>query len=402
MSAHRSLIDATILELVLPHSTYPPHILFAILSDALSTTPYEEVRKFSQAVVDELGNLSILIEMWNMLEGPILAAGDEGKAWKEAPRRDPEGEGDAFYDAMQKSSTVASLKANEWQHLVWPLNQTKNETVLQKLWEAVDTVRLLFLSVVLAGKLTVRVQAYLGVTSCTVDELWQLEGDRLPRAQWLTWEIPELVDYEDISSEEEQGDATPNTNGAAAGGSKGKSKKKKDVRPDALVRRRRARGGANPNRQAITAGQGEDDDDDGMPGLMSCSSSEDDLDALVDGEDGERTGDAEWGSDVESDYDPHEKNVLERLMKEAQNTASAGWTSGTGKKDSNPFIRLLSNLRGTSGIPFFDYRFDFELGRTDVQHRPDASPLKDWSPGVCCECQTAICDSYSESASSDE
>ena len=145
MSAHRSLIDATILELVLPYSTYPSHILFAILSDALSTTPYEEVRKFSQAVVDELGNLSILIEMRNMLEGPILAAGDEGKAWKEAPRRDPEGEGDAFYDAMQKSSTVASLKANEWQHLVWPLHQTKNETVLRELWEAVDTVRPLLL-----------------------------------------------------------------------------------------------------------------------------------------------------------------------------------------------------------------------------------------------------------------
>lgn len=141
MSAHRSLIDATILELVLPHSTYPPHILFAILSDALSTTPHEEVRKFSQAVVDDLGNLSILIEMRSILEGPILAAGKEGKEWTEAPRRDPEGEIDAFYDVMQKSSTVAPLKANRWQHLVWPLHQTKSDTVLQELWGAVDAVR---------------------------------------------------------------------------------------------------------------------------------------------------------------------------------------------------------------------------------------------------------------------
>lgn len=141
MSAHRSLIDATILELVLPQSTYPPHILFAILSDALSTTPHEEVRRFSQAVVDDLGNLSVLIEMRSILEGPILAAGKDGMAWIEAPRSDPEGEVDAFYDAMQKSATVGPLKANRWQHLVWPLHQTKNGTVLQELWEAVDAVR---------------------------------------------------------------------------------------------------------------------------------------------------------------------------------------------------------------------------------------------------------------------
>ena len=154
MSAHRSLIDATILELVLPHSTYSPQILFAILSDALSTTPHEEVRKFSQPVVDNLGNLSILIEMRNMLEGPLLAAGKEGNAWKDAPRRDPEGEIDAFYDAIQKSSTVEPLKANRWRHLVWPLHQTKSETVLQELWEAVDAVRPVLLRVFLAGKLT--------------------------------------------------------------------------------------------------------------------------------------------------------------------------------------------------------------------------------------------------------
>ena len=140
MSAHSSLIDATVLELVLPHSTYPPHILFAVLSAALSTNPHEEVRKFSQAVVDDLGSLSILIEMRNMLEGPILAAGKEGKAWIEAPRRDPEGDVDSFYDAIQKSCTVGPLKAHRWQHLVWPLYQTKSKTVLQKLWEAVDAV----------------------------------------------------------------------------------------------------------------------------------------------------------------------------------------------------------------------------------------------------------------------
>jgi len=88
--APRSLIDAKTLELVLPHSTYPPHILFVILSEALSTTPHKEVHKFSQTVVHNLGNPNILIEMRNMLEGPILTVGKEDRAWVEAPRRHPE------------------------------------------------------------------------------------------------------------------------------------------------------------------------------------------------------------------------------------------------------------------------------------------------------------------------
>lgn len=177
-----------------------------------------------------------------------------------------------------------------------------------------------------------------------MDELWRLEDDRHPLPQWSTYGIPELADDADISSEEEDDDDPPNIK-ANAGGSKGKFKNKHDVRPDALVRRKCIRRGNNPNRQAITAGQGDEgEDEDDMPDLIPCSSSEE----------GE-----EWGSDVESDYDSHEMRTLERLMKEAQDAASAGWKSGTGEKDSNPFIRLLSNLRGTSDTPDFDYDRSF-------------------------------------------
>jgi hypothetical protein len=216
------------------------------------------------------------------------------------------------------------------------------------------------LVIFLAGKLTVLGQAYVDVTSCTVDELWQLEDERHPRPQWSTWEIPELVDYEDLSSEEEDGGAPRNANGAAAGRGKGKSKKQKSVRPDALVRPRRTRGGANPRRMAITAGQGDgdDDDEDRPPPLMSCSSTSSGFDTDFEEDGGEKNSDAEWGSDVESDYDSHEKTVLERLVKEAQDANSAAWKSGTGKKDSNPYIRLLSNLRGTYvSYTIFDYDF---------------------------------------------
>ncbi len=184
-----------------------------------------------------------------------------------------------------------------------------------------------------------------------MDELWRLEADHKPCPQWSTWDIPELADYEDISSEEEQDSASYNSNGAAAIGSKGKSKKQRHVRPGALARRERTRGGANPYRRAITEGQSDGDDD--MPGLVLCSSSEDFDTDVEDGR--EKNSDAEWGSDVESNYGSSENTVLERLMKEAQDATSAAWKSGVGKKDSNPFIRLLSNLRGTPFIPYFDY-----------------------------------------------
>ena len=186
-----------------------------------------------------------------------------------------------------------------------------------------------------------------------MDELWRLEADRNPGPQWSTWDIPELADYEDVSSSEEEqvgGSCSPNDRER-----KGKSKKQQNVRPDALVRKKRTRrGGANPYRQAIMAGQGDDDDDDDdIPELTSCSSSSE-FDA--DAEDGgENNSDSEWGSDVESNYGSHEKTVLERLMKEAQDATSTAWNSGTAKKDSNPFVRLLSNLRGTLRISYIDY-----------------------------------------------
>ena len=179
-----------------------------------------------------------------------------------------------------------------------------------------------------------------------MDELWQLEDDRHPRPQWSTWGIPDLANYDDLSSEEDDDGAPRNVNGAAAGRSKGKSKKQKNVRPDALVRKKRTQGRANPHRMAIM--------DDDIPHLTSCSSTSSDVDTDFEEDGGEKNSDTEWGSDVESDYDSREKKVLERLMKEAQDATSAAWTSGTGRKDSNPYIRLLSNLRGTFLRTIFD------------------------------------------------
>jgi len=100
----------------------------------LSMTSHEEVCKFSQAVVTKLDNLNILIEM---LKGPTLAVGKEDRAWMEALR----GRGGHIFHIVQKSPTVECLKVNKQQYFILLLFQTKSETVLQKLQEAVDMVR---------------------------------------------------------------------------------------------------------------------------------------------------------------------------------------------------------------------------------------------------------------------
>jgi hypothetical protein len=288
--------------------------------------------------------------MRNMLEGPILAAGKEGKAWKEAPRRDPEGEVDAFYDAMQKSSTVGPLKANRWRHLVWPLHQTKSETVLQS-----------------CGKLSMRFVPFssgywwLGIDRFRpgLSRRYVLHGGRTlaarrrppPAPPMVHMEIPELAttktsrprkrkttrpsQYQWNRCWREQGQIQEQTGMSDPTRSYVRSVPEEGQTPTG---RRSRRGRATMTTTTyrshvvlvLLLGPGRESEEDG----------------------GEKNSDAEWGSDVESDYDPHEKTVLERLMKEAQDTASAGWKSGTGKKDSNPFIRLLSNLRGYVCIPF--------------------------------------------------
>jgi len=72
-----------------------------------------------------------------MLKGLILAVGKEDRAWVEALR----GRGWRIFHTVQKSPTVERLKVNKWQYFVLPLFQTKSETVLQKLREAVDMVQ---------------------------------------------------------------------------------------------------------------------------------------------------------------------------------------------------------------------------------------------------------------------
>jgi hypothetical protein len=137
MAAHRSLIDTIIIELVLPDSRYEPYILTAALQDALDTTPREEVKKFSQAVFDALGNLSVLIEMRNMLLGPLL--GTEGEEWLKGNRKNADGEIDEFFDAIMQSANVSGMHSR-WASWAFPLKKTKSKAQLEDLWSQINTV----------------------------------------------------------------------------------------------------------------------------------------------------------------------------------------------------------------------------------------------------------------------
>lgn len=56
--AHRSFIDAIILEMVLPDSTYPPYVLISLLHVAVEECRKEE-KRFSQALWDSVGDFSV-------------------------------------------------------------------------------------------------------------------------------------------------------------------------------------------------------------------------------------------------------------------------------------------------------------------------------------------------------
>jgi hypothetical protein len=148
MSAHRSLIDAVIIELVLPDSRYEPHILIAVLRDALDTTPREEAKKFSQNVFDALGNFVALVEMKDMLIGQLY--GQEGYEWLKMPRKEAAGEIDEFFDAITQSLKASGLYSR-WQTWAYPLRKTKSQAQLDDLWKQINTVSFRFVNSLVAN-----------------------------------------------------------------------------------------------------------------------------------------------------------------------------------------------------------------------------------------------------------
>ncbi|KIM23269.1 hypothetical protein M408DRAFT_332459 [Serendipita vermifera MAFF 305830] len=359
MAAHRSLIDAVIIELVLPNSRYEPYILSAVLRDALETTPREEAKKFSQNVFDALGNFVALVEMKDMLLGPLY----EQDEWLKMPRKAAAGEIDEFFETIAQS-LKASGKYDRWQARVYPLKKTKSPAQLEDLWRQVNTV-------------------YVDETGHSIDALWQLESERQAKPQYSTWFIPEEVAYgADIPSDSEDPKSftLPNAERRRA------EKKRKDK--SALVRQKkrfRKPDGPRP-RKAIT--QDEEDDGsefEGMPGLMSVSESSDD-EFLDESSSEEEEEEEEEEEDDESEWEGREAETMRFLLSQAMDYQRRGgklppWTDASedlskevpNSMKANPFMKMLRSFAGRMFNPDPTFRPP-KMGEKPVYGPPRPPP----------------------------
>lgn len=334
---HRSLIDTIIVELVLPNSRYEPHILVAVLRDALETTPKEGTNKFSQGVFDALGNFAALIEFKDILLGPLH--GEEGAKVLKMPRKEAAGEINEFFDAINLSLKASSL-SSRWQSWAFPLDKTRSKDKLDELWKHINTV-------------------YYDVTdeTHTVDSLWRLEDELDCKPSYSTWYIPDCAAYGgEVSSEDEKlifpGDP------------------KRKQGKNALARSKKRPGGMSRSRAAIMLGDAEEENFNDMPDLMLVVSSDDDEMPLYtdegtseESEGDESSEEEELVDEEESEYEGNEIRTMEALVAEAveefhiRGNKLPAWTQETedsqgtdssaeGSLKSNPILKMLRSYIG--------------------------------------------------------
>ncbi|KAG8909504.1 hypothetical protein FRC01_006899, partial [Tulasnella sp. 417] len=305
MGAMKSLIDTVVMELIFPESSYPLHILFAVLTEALETSPKEN-KRFSQRLFDAIGDLSDAVKAHDMVEsvlvGPWAKLRDTIPAYTDAF--------EAYIDA-EYFSIRASQEMGRIQQLLNPLTKMKDKGALNRLWKDVN-------------------QVYLEISGYDIDKTWQLTNDRNPTPKWH--HIFPTLYYDDSGSEfsdiEEEAnkaalvlhkDRKKIRTGKGGLGTGGDSTRKGHAAVEdhggALVKR--GKGGKDgPKRpvRKITAGESGADSDE-MPGLARVSGSSD-IDDDEEEEESSDEGDDLYDSDVESGYDTEEAAELNRLFQQ--------------------------------------------------------------------------------------
>ncbi|KAG6920263.1 hypothetical protein DXG01_005032 [Tephrocybe rancida] len=296
-----SFLDSIIIELCFPRAPYPKDVLYQVLRDAIEESP-KEAKRFPQQLWNAVGDLSISVELQQLLEAPL--AGPEGEAWKAEARQMP-ADYESWVDA-QIFSQKASAKYANYKDVIFPLEKTKTKTVLDNMWKYINL-------------------NYKSVAGEDIDSLWGLNAELNPTPQWHSFYMPNMGD----SDYDSDGKPTPS-------GFRGK---KKTVN----------------KRLAITSGPA-DDSDDSMPELQSVSNSSDEID--TDSEDESEEEEEESDSD-ESGYDTEEEDELREMLREAMDTAhEADFFHSANVGDAemdpfaqddrkgNPFLKLLGSLRG--------------------------------------------------------
>ncbi|KAH7924249.1 hypothetical protein BV22DRAFT_1035310 [Leucogyrophana mollusca] len=312
--ACKSFLDSIIIELCFPRAPYPRRVLYQILHDAVEESP-GEARRFPQSLWDAVGELSVTLELQELLEAPLL--GHEGQKLKALPRQMPE-QYELWLDAQIYSRQASNSYAN-YKDLVFPLEKTKNRTILENMWKFINL-------------------NYKSVSNMSIDTLWQLDEALRRTPQWSAFYMPNMGGLDSDSDADHPPDLLPIKS------KRGKSGPAKSARK--LL--------------AITDGRADDDSDGSMPGLQSVSDSSDESDHLYDSDD---PGDGQSAysddyDDDDSEYDSEEEEQYRDLLREAMDTAMAipeffdpkteipEFEAMAEERKGNPFLKLLGSLRG--------------------------------------------------------
>ncbi|KAF7980729.1 hypothetical protein HWV62_36739 [Athelia sp. TMB] len=301
-AACKSFLDSIVLELAFPEAPYPTAVLYQILHEAADESP-RETKRFPQELWDAVGDLSVTVQLQELLEGPLLGPGAAG--WKEQPREMPE-EYEKWVDAQMYSEEAAKHVEN-YQDVIKPITKTKQKAVLDTMWKCINA-------------------NYVSVSGEDIDTLWQLDGALERAPQWHSVHIP--------LEEDEDSDGPVGSMALTKGGRK---KKKK----------------------LLELTNGDDDDSHGsMPDLQSVSDSSDSQELSDSDEDSE-----EDSGDEDSDvgYDTDEEDELREMIREGMDAAMENPEFFDPRRDKkefqdfydlaeerkgNPFLKLLGSLRG--------------------------------------------------------
>ncbi|KAF8502264.1 hypothetical protein F5888DRAFT_1800741 [Russula emetica] len=291
--AYKSYVGSIVIELCLPNSKYPKYILARILEDATKEAP-RETKRVPQALFDALGDLSVALQLQEILYAPLL--GPQGKKWRNQSRAVPE-ELRLWIEA-QTLSEDASRKLGRNLNNIFPLEKMKESRVVDAMWTRIN-------------------DTYKAITKMDLDTLWQVEDEFLRVPQWSTT-------------------ASPGKHNTKAGG----------VSPEP----KRSSGG-----ETLQITDGNDTDSASvlsMPDLEDCSDYSADSGAAMRGRADESEAESS-GSDGEesSEYDLEEEEDLSKLERKAMDIASARPEIFEEKafeelSNDNHFLKALGALRG--------------------------------------------------------
>ncbi|KAJ1300287.1 hypothetical protein OPQ81_005113 [Rhizoctonia solani] len=293
LKLHKSLVDTIIIEMVFPQARYELSILMLCLRDAIALGSYKKTDRFDQEVFDAIGDLSVTLQLLDMLDTPI--SGTEAKTWRTEQSKNLT---DAF-SGTYKASESAARHVTGIASLVVPLTKTKTPATLEKVWETIN-------------------QTYVARAGMDMDILWGLEDSMNPEPQWSAWALTAT----------RSGDEEVDKNRHAI-------VRKNRPRPDLVPERKKRLAIANQP----AAG------DDEPPPLISDSEQE------YSAEDWETDEDEDEWSEA-SDVGEDEQNYWDQILRsyEAQERAKEAAKEKEKEKspeaEGNPFKTLFRSLKG--------------------------------------------------------